>query len=289
MSANLSSSAPTTAAIPKLNATITKSSSSRISSNDSNSNIASATELTFSSSQTSPISSKNVTSATELTPGSSYIDSSTSTTFGESNSITELASSSSQINSYSSNSSTSFIPTTATDASFIQTGMTTSSNSFSVAWTTPTSFSTVTVSRNSSSTGPISSLLSSSIWIPGTGMLPFPTTTGSSLSQAPLTFSGTWTDLSTTAASFVWFDIPTATIADTTATSEAALLGNLFFALQANRHLLTDPKLKSQFLDDVEKTKDEALALFNDLDVKIPSQIVQTQERERGMRYQRSN
>lgn len=47
-------------------------------------------------------------------------------------------------------------------------------------------------------------------------------------------------------------------------------MGGLLFALHANRQWLTDPMLKSQWLEDVGKTKDGALALFNDLKVKPP-------------------
>jgi hypothetical protein len=43
------------------------------------------------------------------------------------------------------------------------------------------------------------------------------------------------------------------------------LLGGLFFGLQTNRKWLTDPNLKSQYLQDVKRTQDEATSLFNDL------------------------
>ncbi|RDL39487.1 uncharacterized protein BP5553_03827 [Venustampulla echinocandica] len=86
------------------------------------------------------------------------------------------------------------------------------------------------------------------------------------------TFSGTWSASPT--ASTVGFPIfiaPTTTISDTAATSEAALLGGLFFALSSNRQWVTDAKLRSQYIDSVKKTKDETIALFGALKVKPPA------------------
>jgi hypothetical protein len=129
-------------------------------------------------------------------------------------------------------------------------------------------------SVSSSATGLPSS--SPSVLVPGSGILPFPTTTSSSSSSSrasttPLSFSGIWSDTSTaTPVSFTWFDIPTSTISNTAATSEGVFLGGLFSALHANRQWLTDPKLKSQYIDDVKKAQAETLALFNDLNVKPP-------------------
>jgi hypothetical protein len=60
------------------------------------------------------------------------------------------------------------------------------------------------------------------------------------------------------------------------------LLGGLFLGRQANRQLLKDPKLRSQYIDDVKKTKDETLALFNDLDVKPPETACSNTIRKRG-------
>lgn len=67
---------------------------------------------------------------------------------------------------------------------------------------------------------------------------------------------------------FPVFLAPSTTIAGAAATPEAALLGDLFLALQANRQWITDSTLKSQDLDDVKESKDETLALVSDLNVK---------------------
>lgn len=45
-------------------------------------------------------------------------------------------------------------------------------------------------------------------------------------------------------------------------------MADLFFALKANRQWITDAKLKSQYIDNLEKSRDEVVALFNALDVK---------------------
>jgi len=62
--------------------------------------------------------------------------------------------------------------------------------------------------------------------------------------------------------------MPTSTISDAAATTEAVLIGNLLAGLRSNRQWVTDPKLRSEYIDNVKKTKDETLALFNDLNVK---------------------
>ena len=87
-----------------------------------------------------------------------------------------------------------------------------------------------------------------------------------------LSFIGSWADsTSITPVSFTFFDIPTTTFASAASeTSEGVLLGGLFIALQANRKWLTDSTLRSQFLDDVEKTQEHTTALLNDLSVKPP-------------------
>lgn len=144
---------------------------------------------------------------------------------------------------------------------------------------------------------PTTSSSSPSGSMPGFGILPFPTTTSSasSSSGAPTgspSFSGTWTDKSTqsstpTSVVFGWFDIPTTTVADTAATSEGVLLGGLFLALKGNRLWLTDPNLKSQYINDVKKTKDEALALFNDLSVKPPEAPCSNTKKKRNVLSER--
>ena len=70
---------------------------------------------------------------------------------------------------------------------------------------------------------------------------------------------------------FPSFLAPSTTVAGSAATSEAALLGALFLALQANRQWITDPKLKSQYLDNVKISRGETLAFFNDLGIKPPA------------------
>lgn len=70
--------------------------------------------------------------------------------------------------------------------------------------------------------------------------------------------------------SFAWFLAPTQTEAPEAQNTDAILLGGLFLALQTNRRWLTDSNLKSQFLDAVDKTQKETLALLNNLDVKPP-------------------
>ncbi|TVY88012.1 hypothetical protein LAWI1_G008980, partial [Lachnellula willkommii] len=140
------------------------------------------------------------------------------------------------------------------------------SSKFSESISSPTG---TPLSSTGSSPSPSSS---SSVAIPGSGILPFPITTtrtSSSSPTSPFTWSGSWSDTTTpTPVDFTFFNIPTAVMSDQAATSEAVLLGGLFFALQANRKRLTDPKLKSQYLDDVERTKDETQALFNNLNIK---------------------
>ncbi|TVY58845.1 hypothetical protein LCER1_G001653 [Lachnellula cervina] len=204
--------------------------------------------------------------------------------------------------SSSSNSTTSVSRTSsASQTGPSNSGNSKSSKSFKLTGTTSTLSSTVTGSSKVSSTGKASSSSSltwssnstttalsssgkvpsaSSASIPGSGVLPFSTTSsrsssdssGSPTSTAPFTFSNTWSDEESTLspASFTWFNVPTTTIPDAAETSEAVFLGGLFFALQSNRKWLTDDKLRSQYLDDVKKSKDETLALLDDLDVKPP-------------------
>ncbi|TVY45813.1 hypothetical protein LOCC1_G006463 [Lachnellula occidentalis] len=137
--------------------------------------------------------------------------------------------------------------------------------------------STISGVLKSESTVTRSSAFSTSIFIPGTGILPFPTTTFSSsfsvTSTPAFTFIGSWGDSSSPSpVSFTWFDIPTGTISDAAAqTSEAVLLGGIFFALHANRKWVTDPKLKSQYLDSIKKTQQETIALLDSLPVNPPS------------------
>ncbi|TVY40521.1 hypothetical protein LOCC1_G005334 [Lachnellula occidentalis] len=141
-----------------------------------------------------------------------------------------------------------------------------SSSSKSSKW-----ISNLTVTPLNSTRSSTSPSSSSSVVIPGSGILPFPTTTNSSspssaTSTPPYTWSGSWSDTTTpTPVDFTFFNIPTAVMSDQAASSQAVLLGGLFFALQTNRKRLTDPKLKSQYVDDIKRTKDETQALFNDL------------------------
>jgi len=93
-----------------------------------------------------------------------------------------------------------------------------------------------------------------------------------SSSPTPFTFVGSWTGTSTPSpASFSWFDIPTSTVTDEEATHNGVLLGVLFSGLRTNRRWLTDPKLKSQYIDNVKKTRDHAVGLFNALKDKPPT------------------
>jgi len=162
--------------------------------------------------------------------------------------------------SYMSNSSTGIASSINTNG--INTASITSSSS-SLS-TSLTSMSSRGLSSSSSSP--------SSTAIPGSGILPFSSDTAASTAASSipaLTWSGSWTDTTTpTPVDFTFFNIPTAVMSDHAATSEAVLLGGLFFALQADRKRLTDSKLKSQYLDDVKRTREETQALFNGLKIK---------------------
>lgn len=159
----------------------------------------------------------------------------------------------------------------------VGTGIRTSSNTA----TNTTRFSSFVTSGLSSLMSSTTALVSSSSFLSpssssvlGIGVLPFPTTSDSSASGTsvvPVAFSGTWSTVpSASSIAFGWVDIPTQTISDSEATSEAVLVGGLYLALQSNRQWITDPKLKSQYLTNVERTKDETSALLNDLKVKPP-------------------
>ncbi|RDL42545.1 uncharacterized protein BP5553_02524 [Venustampulla echinocandica] len=130
---------------------------------------------------------------------------------------------------------------------------------------------TLTTSSLANNTGVAFSLLVS------IGVLAFPTSASSSsttsgTSTIPFTFTGTWSASPTTIpVPSIWFTVPTASIPAPTATSEAVALGALFLALHANRQWVTDVKLRSQYIENIKKTKDKTLALFNSLDVKPPS------------------
>ncbi|EPE24769.1 hypothetical protein GLAREA_08622 [Glarea lozoyensis ATCC 20868] len=73
------------------------------------------------------------------------------------------------------------------------------------------------------------------------------------------------------ATGFIWPKIPTNTILDGPAeTSEAALIGGLFIALRSNRHWLTDPKLKSQYIENIKRVLDNTAALLGSFEVQPP-------------------
>ncbi|KAH6679598.1 hypothetical protein B0J14DRAFT_686760 [Halenospora varia] len=108
---------------------------------------------------------------------------------------------------------------------------------------------------------------------PRSGTLPISTTSSYSSSTkpgsstAPFTFRGTWSpSADPSPLLFSWFGIPTTTIAPAAATSEAVLLGRLFFALHANQQWITDAKRRSQHLNDLKKSRDEMIGLSNALD-----------------------
>ncbi|KAI4210300.1 MAG: hypothetical protein LQ351_006824 [Letrouitia transgressa] len=68
---------------------------------------------------------------------------------------------------------------------------------------------------------------------------------------------------------FPSYEAPTRVVTGIAATSKAAQLSGLFFAIYANRDHITDSNLKQDYIDSVRKTKEETDALFNALDVKL--------------------
>lgn len=156
------------------------------------------------------------------------------------------------------------VPGTSSTGSFTSVSSTSSSSSSTVQ--------TETTKKRSSSSS-LSSSSSSRV-----------TTSLSSLSsEDPFTWSGSWSDTTTpTPVSPTWLDLPTGTVAPSEQTSDAVLVGGLFFALKNNRHWMTDPKLKSQYVNNVKKVKDQTLALFNKLDLKPPEPDCSSSKRKRG-------
>ncbi|KAF4627771.1 hypothetical protein G7Y89_g10378 [Cudoniella acicularis] len=221
---------------------------------------------------TRPTLALPTTSSTGLSTNDTTISVSLGTTSSISSSIgtgaTDNSTSTAAPSSSTSNSASSSSPTeTLSSTSSSTVGTTVNSNSTSSATESSGTTSSAAASGSSSTSS-----------LPGTGVLPFPTTSSSPSSSTsgnsavPFSFSGTWSASSTASpVAFTWFDIPTTTISDTAATSEAVFLGGLFFALQANRQWITDATLRSQYIDDVKKTKDEVIALWNSLSVQPPA------------------
>jgi len=107
--------------------------------------------------------------------------------------------------------------------------------------------------------------------LPGTGKSSSITSSNPSVSPTvSISFAGTWSASSKVppSTSFPFFLVPTTTIPESAATSEAVLLAGLYFSLHANRLWITDPKLKSQYIKNVKKTKHETDSLFAALDIK---------------------
>ncbi|KKA18785.1 Uncharacterized protein T310_7252 [Rasamsonia emersonii CBS 393.64] len=99
-------------------------------------------------------------------------------------------------------------------------------------------------------------------------------TTGGSFSSpaSAAPYSGTWSATPTLPTeAFPSYEAPTTTITGAAATSQAANLSGLFFALYANRQYITDPERKAEYVNDVKKTQDETLALFHSLSVQPPA------------------
>lgn len=86
-------------------------------------------------------------------------------------------------------------------------------------------------------------------------------------SSAPVSGAFSATPTEPTQA-FPSYEAPTGVVTGVAATSEAAQLSGLFFAIYANRDHITDSNLKQHYIDSVRKTKEETDALFNALDVK---------------------
>ncbi|KAE8445910.1 hypothetical protein EG329_012689 [Mollisiaceae sp. DMI_Dod_QoI] len=104
-----------------------------------------------------------------------------------------------------------------------------------------------------------------------------------SSSGAPLIWSGSWSDTTIpTLVSLSFIDLPTGTVAPSEQTSDAVLLQGLFSALKNSREWLTDPKLRSQYIENVKEVKDQTLALFNKMDVNIPEPDCSSTSRKRG-------
>jgi hypothetical protein len=90
-------------------------------------------------------------------------------------------------------------------------------------------------------------------------------------SQTSQAVRGSWSDTQTSSASLFFLNIPTQTITSgPQQTSNGALLGALFIGLHTNRQWLTNNDLKSQFIDDVSKVKDQTEGLLKNLPVKVP-------------------
>ncbi|CAG8973969.1 hypothetical protein HYALB_00010089 [Hymenoscyphus albidus] len=85
-------------------------------------------------------------------------------------------------------------------------------------------------------------------------------------------FLGTWSDTTiSSAATFKWINITTGRVPDVPAeTSGAILHGELLISLKPNRKWLTDDKLKSQYVEEVKKTREETVALIDKLNIKHP-------------------
>ena len=98
-------------------------------------------------------------------------------------------------------------------------------------------------------------------------------TSGSSTSSySSASVSGSWSASQTQpTTSFIFPNIPSSTVTGAAATSEAALVGGLFLALHADREWITDATLKSKYIENVKKVKDETSSLINDLDIKPPA------------------
>jgi hypothetical protein len=205
--------------------------------------------------------SSGVASTSSIVPSSDISSTSSIAMSTSSQSNSPPITASFSINSTASVSETSIIISPSISGSSATEIGSSSSSTGSSTWSPSSSSSSSVAQTSAIETGFSSSSLSSGVT----------TSPLSSSNESPFTWSGSWTDTNTpTPISLSFLDLPTGTIAPSEQTSDAILLTGLFFALKNNRKWLTDPKLKSQYIENVMEVKDQTLALFNKLDVNIP-------------------